>query len=70
MDRTLFDMWTNGVGIGTIKLMVRKSVELRMGRRKSHGQFCILFDRFALGTVKSTKLYPLIRPMPPPGEPD
>ena len=40
-----------------MKLMVRELVELRMGRRKSHGQFCILFDRFALGTVKSPKLY-------------
>ena len=40
-----------------MKLMVRELVELRMGRRKSHGQFCILFDCFALSTVKSPKLY-------------
>ena len=31
-----------------IKYMVRKLVVLRMGRRKSHGQFYILFNHFAL----------------------
>jgi len=28
--------------------MVRELFDLRMGRRKPHGQFCILFNHFAL----------------------
>ena len=31
-----------------MKFIVRELVELRMWRRKSHGQFCILFNHFAL----------------------
>ena len=31
-----------------MKIIVRESVELRMWKGKSHGQFCILFNHFAL----------------------
>ena len=31
-----------------MKFIVRELVELRMWRRKSHGQFCILFNHIAL----------------------
>ena len=31
-----------------MKIIVRESVELRMWKGKSHGQFCILFNHFVL----------------------
>ena len=31
-----------------MKYMVRELVDLRITKRKSHGQFCILFNHFAL----------------------
>ena len=39
-----------------MKLIVRELVDLRMGRRKSHGQFCILFNHFTLSTSRGLVL--------------